>query len=101
MVAGTKHRALLEGLRQSTEYRVHVRALSAIGESDASNTVIAHITPSLDQGIEISSIQRLLYQCTENFTEIRTILILPVNAHIAKSTSIPILCLLHYLEVYS
>lgn len=46
MVAGTKSRALLEGLRHSTEYRVHVRAVSSLGESDPSNTVIAHITSS-------------------------------------------------------
>ncbi|XP_039267495.2 uncharacterized protein LOC120342643 isoform X2 [Styela clava] len=46
MVAGTKSRALLEGLRQSTEYRVHVRAVSSLGESDPSNVVIAHITSS-------------------------------------------------------
>ena len=44
MVAGTKSRALLEGLRHFTEYRVHIRAISHLGESDQSNTVIAHIT---------------------------------------------------------
>ncbi|XP_078485704.1 uncharacterized protein LOC101242116 isoform X2 [Ciona intestinalis] len=46
MVAGSKSRALLDGLRRACEYRIQVRAVSALGESEPSNTVIAYITKS-------------------------------------------------------
>ena len=43
MVNGIKCRALLDGLKQAGEYRIHVCAVSALGESDPSNTVIANL----------------------------------------------------------
>nr|CAB3263080.1 uncharacterized protein LOC101242116 [Phallusia mammillata] len=44
MVAGTKTRALLDGLHRSCEYKIHVHAVAALGESDPSNVVIVYIT---------------------------------------------------------
>ena len=43
MVNGIKCRALLDGLKRSGEYRVHLCAVSALGESDPSNTVVANL----------------------------------------------------------
>ena len=39
MVAGTQTKSLLEGLDHKTLYKIHIRALSALGESAESNTI--------------------------------------------------------------
>lgn len=46
MVTGTKTQALLDGLHFSHEYRIHVRAVSALGESESSNYVIVFVPKS-------------------------------------------------------
>lgn len=43
MVNGNKCRALLDGLKRSGEYRIYLCAVSALGESDPSNTVVANL----------------------------------------------------------
>ena len=43
MVNGVKCRALLDGLKKAGEYRIYICAISALGESEPSNTVIANL----------------------------------------------------------
>ena len=43
MVNGVKCRALLDGLKRAGEYRIHICAVSALGESEPSNTVVANL----------------------------------------------------------
>lgn len=68
MVTGSKSRALLDGLHSSCEYRIHVRAVSALGESDPSNEAIAFV-PGDETATELSYSYKNKSSTIQNFEQ--------------------------------
>ena len=58
MVNGVKCRALLDGLKRAGEYRIHICAVSALGESEPSNTVLANLESDILSSYHASPVSK-------------------------------------------